>query len=89
MCNQAVSLAAAECERRGISTVVLQLLREAAVAVRPPRALLLPFPHGYPLDRPADAGRQLAVLEAAFGLLEDPALRPPALVEFRPAPGRP
>ncbi len=86
MCNQAVGLVAAELERRGIATVALQLLRDVAVAVRPPRALFVPFRHGYPLDRPNAPERQRAVLEAALRLLEDPTLRPPALVEYS-APG--
>ena len=82
MCNQAVSLVAAELERRGIATVALQLLREVAERVRPPRALFVPFPHGYPLDRPGDASRQKAVLEAALRMLENPMLTPPALVDY-------
>lgn len=82
MCNQTVGLVAAELERQGISTVVIQLLREVAVRVRPPRALLVPFRHGYPLDRPGDPARQHAVLEAALRLLEDPSLRPPVLLDF-------
>ena len=67
-CNQSVSLVAAELERQGIATVALQLLREIAEAVRPPRALFVPFSHGYPLDRPDDPPRQRAVLEAALRL---------------------
>jgi hypothetical protein len=82
MCNQAVCLVAAELERRGIATVVIQLLREVAERVRPPRALFVPFKHGYPLDTPGDAAKQHAVLEAALRLLEDPLLSPPALVDF-------
>jgi len=74
MCNQTVCLVAAEMERQGISTVVLQLLRNVAEKVRPPRALFVPFKHGYPLDTPGDANRQRAVLEAALQLLEDPSL---------------
>jgi hypothetical protein len=85
MCNQAVSLVAAELERQGISTVVIQLLREVAERVRPPRALVVPFRHGYPLDRPNDPPRQLAVLEAALRLLEDGQLGPPTLMPFQPA----
>jgi D-proline reductase (dithiol) PrdB len=88
MCNQAVCLVAAELERRGISTVALVLLRPVAEAVRPPRALCLPFRHGYPLDRPNDPARQHGVLDAALRLLEDPALRAPALVEYS-VPGGP
>lgn len=84
MCNQAVGLVAAELERRGISTVALQLLREVAERVRPPRALFLPFPHGYPLDRPHDAARQHAVLEAAWCLLEREHAVPPLLVDYEP-----
>lgn len=84
MCNQAVGLVAAELERRGIATVTLQLLRRVAERVRPPRALFVPFPHGYPLDRPGDPPRQRAVLEAALRLLEDASLSPPALVDFVP-----
>ena len=72
---------AAECERQGISSVTLQLLREVAERVRPPRALLLPYRHGYPLDAPGDPDRQHAVIEAAFRLFEDPKLQAPALVD--------
>jgi hypothetical protein len=82
MCNQAVCLIAAELERQGISTVALQLLREVAERVRPPRALLLPFPHGYPLGRADDPASQQAVIEAALSMLED-AEGPPALAEFQ------
>ncbi len=84
MCNQTVGLVAAELERRGIATVVLQLLREVAERVRPSRALFVPFRHGYPLDRPGDPVRQHRVLEAALGLLENSTLQPPALVDYRP-----
>ena len=84
MCNQAVCLVAAELERRGVATVVVQLLRGVAEQVRPPRALFVPFHHGYPLDTPGDAARQHRVLEAALCLLEDPALTPPALVDLPP-----
>lgn len=84
MCNQAVGLVAAELERRGIATVAIQLLREVAERVRPPRALWVPFRHGYPLDAPNRPERQRAVLEAALRLLEDPRLEPPALVDYSP-----
>jgi len=82
MCNQTVSLIAAELERQGISTVNLLLLREVGEAVHSPRALWVPFPHGYPLDRPKDPPRQMAVLEAALRLLET-AERPPVLEEYK------
>jgi hypothetical protein len=82
MCNQAVSLVAAELERRGIATVTLVLLREVAEKVRPPRALALPFPHGYPLDAPGRPEKQRAVLEAALSLLELPEATPPLLRDY-------
>lgn len=82
MCNQTVSLVAAELERQGITTVVLQLLRIAAERVGPPRALLVPFRHGYPLGLPDVPGLQHRVIEAAFRLLEDPDRSPPVLVEY-------
>jgi len=82
MCNQAVSLVAAELERRGIATVAIQLLRDVAKRVRPPRALFVPFRHGYPLDAPLIPAKQHAVIEAALRVLEDSALQPPTLVDF-------
>lgn len=82
MCNQTVGLVAAELERRGVATVVIQLLRHVAERVRPPRALLVPFRHGYPLDLPDRPDRQVAVLEAALALLDDPELSPPVLAEY-------
>jgi hypothetical protein len=83
MCNQAVGLVAAEMERQGIATVAIQLLRHVAERVRPPRALCVPFRHGYPLDAPGDPPRQIAVIEAALRLLEDPEARPPVLADYR------
>jgi len=82
MCNQAVSLVAAELERRGIATVAIQLLRNVAEKVRPPRALFVPFRHGYPLNAPLDPVRQHAVIESALRLLEISDLRPPVLVNY-------
>jgi D-proline reductase (dithiol) PrdB len=83
MCNQTVSLIAAELERRGITTVCIVLLREVAEKVRPPRALFVPFRHGFPLDRPHDAARQRAVIEAALSLAERSDIRPPVLVDLQ------
>ena len=85
MCNQAVSLVAAELERQGVTTVVIQLILEVARRVGPPRALFVPFAHGYPLAAPNSPERQHHVLEAALGLVEDSSLKPRALVEL-PSP---
>jgi hypothetical protein len=79
-----VSLVAAELERHGIASVAIQLLREVAERVRPPRALFAPFAHGYPLGAPSDAALQHAVIEAALQLLERPESQPPLLVDFEP-----
>ena len=79
-----MGLVAVELERQGISTVAIQLLRKVAEQVRPPRALAVPFRHGYPLGIPDDAEHQQAVIEAALRMLEDPNLQPPAIVDYRP-----
>ena len=80
-----MGLVAAELEQNGISTVAIQLLRLVAEKVRPPRSLLVPFCHGYPLDTPNDPARQHAVIEAALKMLEDPNLKPPAIRDYVPA----
>jgi len=79
-----VSLIAAELEGQGISTVTLQLLKMVAEKVRPPRALFVPFAHGFPLAAPDDPLLQHRVIEAALRLLEDDSLQPPALVDYHP-----
>lgn len=70
MCNQAVCLIAAEIEKRGIATTCVMLLCDIAEKVRPPRALCVPFPFGFPLGQPHDAGGQRAVVRAALALLD-------------------
>lgn len=85
MCNQTVCLVAAELERRGIATVAIQLLREVAEAVRPPRALWVPFPHGYPLGAPGEPETQKGVLRAALELVEMRSTEPPLLTDYRSA----
>lgn len=86
MCNQTVSLVAAELERRGIATVTLQFLRMIAEKVGPPRALLVPWDHGFPLDVPDDPARQRRVMEAALALPYRPGARPPLLEELQGEP---
>lgn len=79
-----MGLIAAELERRHISTVTLQLLKMVAEKVRPPRALFVPFAHGYPLDQPDDPERQHRVIEAALRLLENDSFEPPVLRDYQP-----
>ncbi len=59
-----MSLAAAELERHGIATVAIVLLEKVARKVRPPRALWVPFPHGFPLGAPEDPELQRRVILA-------------------------
>ena len=80
-----MGLVAAELERQGISTVAIQLLRSVAEKVRPPRALAVPFRHGYPLGTPDDVEQQHAIISAALRMLEDPNLQPPAIVDYEPS----
>ena len=77
-------LTAAELERNGIATAVIQLLRSVAEKVRPPRALWVPFLHGYPLDAPGDPDRQHDVIDATLRMLENGVAEPPVLVDFEP-----
>jgi hypothetical protein len=72
MCNQTVSLVAAEIERSGIPTVVQVFLREVAKTLRPPRALWVPFDHGYALGEPNNPALQTDVLRQTFALLAEP-----------------
>ena len=77
-------LIAAELERHGITAVAILLLHRVAEKVRPPRALCVPFRHGYPLDAPDDPAKQHAVIDAALKMLEDQDLQPPAIVDYKP-----
>ena len=81
MCNQTVCLIAAEIERRGIATASIVLLREVAENVRPPRALAVPYPHGYPLGAPNHPHKQRQIMLTALRLLEHEG-PPPVIASF-------
>lgn len=87
MCTQSVGLVAAEVERMGIATACIALVESVARAVRPPRALAVPFRFGMPLGRPDDPAGQRAVLRATLDLLgrEGPG---PVLARFDDDGGR-
>ncbi len=68
MCHQTVGLVQAELERRGIVTASLTMLPEITRKVRPPRALAVPYPLGYPLGAPRDRALQLRILRALLAL---------------------
>lgn len=69
MCNQSVGLIQRAIEYAGITTVSISLLREITAKIRPPRALFVPFPLGYPLGEPHNPDLQLRIMRAAFSLL--------------------
>jgi hypothetical protein len=82
MCNQTVCLIQAALEREGIATVSLSLLREVAEILRPPRALFVPYPLGYPLGEPNNPSLQHLIIARALSLL--PRADAPVLEEFAP-----
>ncbi len=59
-------------EDEGLATVVVALVREHALAMKPPRALWVPFELGRPFGAPRDTALQSRVLRAALVLLDDP-----------------
>ncbi len=82
MCVQTVSLVAAAIEREGISTVCISLLREVTDVLRPPRALFVPYPLGYPLGAAHNAELQTRIIRAACALLSR--VDVPVVEEFIP-----
>ncbi len=68
MCHQTVGLVGAELERRGVVTASISLLPEITSKVRPPRALEVPYPLGYPFGRPNDPSLQRRILRALLSL---------------------
>ncbi len=66
-----MGLIQAEMERRGISTASITLLPEVTRAVRPPRALSVPFPLGYPLGAPDDPELQCKLLRVLLALTRE------------------
>lgn len=79
-----MGLVALELERNGIATVALQLLHKPTAGVLEPRALWVPFWHGYALGSPDQPHEQRATVEAALTMLEDATLTPPAWRDFAP-----
>ena len=64
----------------GISTVQISLIRPVSEAVRPPRALWVPFPLGRPLGPPNRPDVQLDVLRQTLSLVDQPSA--PALIDY-------
>ena len=58
-------------EEEGFSTVIVMTFREAAEAMRPPRALYVRFPIGLTLGAPGAVAQQRVVVEDALAFLEE------------------
>ncbi len=63
-------------EAAGIATVLIGLVPQHVAAMRPPRALLVPFEFGRPFGAPDRPDLQDAVMEAALRLLDAPGPAP-------------
>jgi len=75
-------------EREGIPTAQISLIREQTAAIRPPRALWVPFMLGRPFGAPGAPDFQRSVLRALLSLFERAA--GPVLEDFsEDAPGEP
>ena len=64
-----MSLIARHVEESGIATVVIGSAQDIVETVGVPRFVFVDYPLGNPLGKPGDAAEQLAVSEAALGLV--------------------
>ena len=71
MCTRAVGGLAHYVEEEGVATTQISLIRPHTEAIKPPRAMWVPFDLGRPLGIPHDAGFQKRVLLSALKLLEE------------------
>jgi hypothetical protein len=86
LCTRAVGGLAHYVEEEGVATTQISLIRPHTEAIKPPRALWVPFDLGRPLGVPHDAGFQKRVLLSALKLLEEPS--GPIITDFpEDAPG--
>ena len=72
MCTRAVGGLAHYIEGEGVATTQISLIRPHTEAIKPPRALWVPFDLGRPLGVPNDAEFQTRVLLSVLRLLEEP-----------------
>lgn len=66
---QTVGLAQQIIEERSIPTVSITLLEGVTRKIRPPRALAVPYPLGFPFGEPGNVGLQTAILRALLALV--------------------
>jgi len=78
---QTVGLAQTEIEKRGIPTASITMLPDITRKIRPPRALAVPYPLGFPLGEADNLDLQTEVLLELMSLLNRNDV--PVLVEFR------
>jgi D-proline reductase (dithiol) PrdB len=69
LCQQTAGLVARVLEENQIPTVTLNLFKEIAEIVKPPRTLYLRFPYGSPLGQPNNKEQHVDVLKEALELL--------------------
>ncbi len=66
---QTVGLAQQIIEEQGIPTASITLLQGITRQIRPPRALSVPYPLGFPLGEPDNAELQTSILRALLTLV--------------------
>ena len=66
---QTVGLAQQIIEEQGIPTASITLLEGITRKIRPPRALAVPYPLGFPLGEPGNRGLQTSILRALLALV--------------------
>jgi hypothetical protein len=67
---QTVGLAQAAVEERGIATASITMLAKITAKIRPPRALSVPYPLGFPLGEANNPALQTAILKQLLALVE-------------------
>ncbi len=75
-CHRATTVIARALEARGLPTLSMSCLLEAAEEAKPPRTCFLDFPLGCPAGRPHRAEQQREILRAALKLAPDFAQQP-------------
>lgn len=66
---QTVGLAQAAIEECGIPTASITMLPDITTIIRPPRALVVPYPLGFPLGEANNPDLQTNILQALMALL--------------------
>jgi len=70
-CHRATTVIARALEARGLPTLSMSVLLEAAEEAKPPRTCFLDFPLGCPAGKPHQADQQREILRSALNLAAD------------------